>query len=459
MMRSVYFMADNTRDILPALDNDKTDKYLYDLKKLAAQNTNANLSYLTGLPNLRLFFNQAAEIMRANRDRTFALLVLDIAHFKALNEFCGWETGDRMLVYIAEYLKTYESPLTAMFHFRADCFGMLVPFEDKQELVAIAQNICTKIKAYPIAYKVLPSIGICIAADPEMPISSLRDYATMALQTIKGKFYAKYAFFDESMRQQMLLEKQIENDILDALSTDQLQPFIQPKVDMSTGEIIGGEALIRWIHPEKGLISPGLFLPVLEKNGLIIDVDFHIWTKVFAWLSKRLKASQKAVPISVNISRMHFFDNAFREKLVMLSAEYNVPPQLVALELTESAFLNNADSIYNNLQQLRSIGFALSMDDFGTGYSSMTMLKNQPVDEIKIDKGFIDDIEDNQEQIIVSSIVNMLKALNKRIVVEGVETQAQRNFLLEQNCLHAQGFLYYKPMPISEFEALLDRDS
>jgi len=452
-------MTDNTRDILPVIENENENRYLYSLKKMADQNMNANLSYLTGLPNLRAFFYQAAEIMRANRDHTFALLVLDIAHFKALNEFCGWDAGDKLLVYISEYLKTYEGPMTAMFHFRADCFGLLVPFENKDELTAIAQNICAKIEAYPIAYRVLPSVGICIATGPEMPISALRDYATMALQTIKGKFYAKYAFFDESMRQQMLLEKQIENEILDALSTDQLQAYIQPKVDMSTGDIIGGEALIRWIHPEKGIISPGLFLPVLEKNGLIIDVDFHIWTKVFAWLSKRLKAGQKAVPISVNISRMHFFDNAFREKLVMLSAEYNVPPPLVALELTESAFLNNADSIYDNLQQLRSLGFALSMDDFGTGYSSMTMLKNQPVDEIKIDKGFIDDIEDDQEQIIVSSIVNMLKALNKRIVVEGVETQAQRNFLLEQNCLHAQGFLYYKPMPISEFEALLDRDS
>lgn len=451
-------MPDNNREILPNIEKDTTDKYLYDLKKMAAQNVNSNLSYLTGLPNLRAFFYQAAEIMRSNRDQTFALIVLDIAHFKALNEFCGWDAGDKMLVYIADLLKSYESPQTALFHFRADCFGMLTPFQEKQELIDIAKDLCTRIEAYPITYKVLPSVGICIATDPEMPISALRDYATMALQTIKGKFYAKYAFFDESMRQQMLLEKQIENDIITGMDTDQLQAYVQPKVDMSTGEIIGGEALIRWVHPEKGIISPGVFLPVLEKNGLIIDVDFHIWTQVFAWLNKRIKAGKKAVPISVNISRMHFFDNTFREKLVLLSAEYDVSPTLVALELTESAFLHNTDSIYDNLQQLRSIGFSLSMDDFGTGYSSMTMLKNQPVDEIKIDKGFIDDIDDNQEKIIVSSIITMLKALNKKIIVEGVETQAQRRFLLEQNCLHAQGFLYYKPMPLSEFEALLDSD-
>ena len=452
-------MEDKIQDIPLVIDEDKTDKHLYNLKKMAAQNMDANLSYLTGLPNLRAFFYRSGEIMHSHRDRTFAMLVLDIARFKVLNEFCGWDTGDKLLVYIADHLRTYESPLTALFHARADCFGMLVPFEEKDELVAIAHEICAKIEAFPISYKVLPSVGICIATSPDMPASAMRDYATMALQTIKGKFYAKHAFFDESMRQQMLLEKQIENGIVDALTTGQLQAYIQPKVDISTGEIIGGEALVRWLHPERGVIPPGLFIPVLEKNGFIINVDICVWTQVFKWLSERIKAGRKVVPISINISRMHFYDNAFQEKLIELSRAYDVPPHLVTLELTESVFLNNADSIYHNLQHLRTLGFALSMDDFGTGYSTMTMLKNQPVDEIKIDKGFIDDIEDSREQIIVSNIINMLKALNKRIVVEGVETQAQRNFLLEQNCLHAQGFLYYKPMPLTAYEALLDREA
>ncbi len=451
-------MAENTQNNLPVFGEDKTDRYIVYLKKMAEKNLESNLTYMTQLPNQRAFFYQASEIMRNNRDRKFALLILDIAHFKALNEFCGWDVGDKMLVYIADYLRTYDNPLVALCHFRADSFGMLVPFEEKEELIEIAKNLCAKIESFQIAYKVLPAVGICISPNPETAISVLRDYATMALQTIKGKFYAKYAFFDDSMRQQMLTEKLIENEIVTALETGQLQTYIQPKVDMASGKIVGGEALVRWVHPEKGIIPPGIFLPVLEKNGLIINVDFCIWEQVFAWLGKRLKAGEPTVPISVNISRMHFYDNGFREKLVLLSTEYNVPPQLVALELTESAFLDKTDTIYNNLQQLRSIGFALSIDDFGTGYSSMTMLKSQPVDEIKIDKGFIDAIEDSQEQIIVDGIIKMLKALNKKIVVEGVETQAQRNFLIEQNCLHAQGFLYYKPMPLTDFETLLDQD-
>lgn len=450
-------MANNTQNNMPYFEEDKTDRYIVYLKKMAEKNLESNLTYLTQLPNVRAFFYQAAEIMRNNRDTKFAMLVLDIAHFKALNEFCGWDVGDKLLIYIAEHFRSYAGPRTALCHFRADSFGMLVPFEEKEELVTIALDICAKIDEFKIAYKVLPSVGICVATNPDMAISVLRDYATMALQTIKGKFYAKYAFFDDSMRQQMLWEKLIENEIVEALESGQLQPFIQPKVDMVSGEIIGGEALIRWIHPKKGIISPGDFIPVLEKNGLIIDVDICIWTQVFSWLGSRIKEGKKVVPISVNISRMHFFDNTFKEKLVQLSEECAVPPQLVSLELTESAFLNSIDSMYEDLKYLRSKGFPLSMDDFGTDYSTMAMLKNHPVDEIKIDKGFIDDIEDNQEQIIVSNIVSMLKSLNKKIVVEGVETQAQRNFLLEQDCAHAQGFLYYKPMPLAEYEALLDQ--
>lgn len=452
-------MADDKRQFPPVSDARKEELYLYSLKKMAETNQDANLDYMTRLLNLRAFQYKSGEIMRENPDKTFAMLILDIANFKCINEFCGRDTGDEVLKLIADILRNYENDFTVASHFRADIFGLLMPFQEQSELIETALYIVSQIDAYKIPYKILPSIGICIAKHPDSPPSLMRDYATMALKTIKGKFYAKYAFFDESMRQQMLLEKQIENEIVEALNTKQLQAYIQPKVDMATGEIIGGEALVRWIHPERNIIPPGQFIPVLEKNGLIIDVDICVWTQIFEWLSNRLKAGKKVVPISINISRMHAYDNIFKERLVQLSKDYDVPPSLVALELTESSFLTNTDGMYESMQYLKEQGFLLSMDDFGTGYSTMTMLKNQPVDEIKIDKGFIDEIDDEKEQIIVSNIVRMLKALDKRIIVEGVETQAQRQFLLEQNCLHAQGFLYYKPMPISEYEALLDNNS
>lgn len=226
---------------------------------------------------------------------------------------------------------------------------------------------------------------------------------------------------------------------------------------MKSKEIVGGEALVRWQHPEKGIVMPMKFIPVLEKNGLIIDVDICIWRQIFKFIGKRLEAGEKVVPISINISRQHVFDSVFRDCIVDFSKEFHVPPELVVLELTESGFLEDNEKMYEHLRYLKEQGFALSMDDFGTGYSTMTMLKNQPMDEIKIDRGFIVDIENPKSQSILSHTINMLQDLDLNIIVEGVENAAQQEYLLKYGCNKAQGFLYYKPMPMEEFATLLDQ--
>lgn len=437
---------------------DRNDLYLYTLRKMAESNLETNLTNLTRLLNRRAFFYKSAEIMKENPDRKFAVLAMDIANFKMLNEFCSHEAGDQILVYIADIFREYwRRDCTVVSHFRADIFAMMTPFEVKEDLVNIATDIHSRVDAFKLPFKVLTSIGICIATSPDMATSNMYDYATIAKQSIKGKFYAKYAFFDDKMYQNMLMEKQIENDIVNALQSGQLQAYIQPKVNMSTREIVGGEALVRWIHPTEGIISPGRFIPVLEKNGLIIDVDFCIWKQIFSWMHDRLSAGKKVVPVSINISRMHAHDTGFTQRLISLAEEYNVPTSLVVLELTESSFLTNTDGMFASMLELKAHGFMLSMDDFGTGYSTMTMLKNHPVDEVKIDKGFIDDIENENAGLILEHIIHMLHALNKKIIVEGVETLSQQDFLLAHDCLYAQGFLYYKPMPVPEFESLLER--
>lgn len=415
-----------------------------------------DLSRMTGLLTRHAFHHMGTDLIRSHPERKFAMLVMDIADFKALNTFCSRQKGDEMLLYIADYLKGYWHDLTLVSHFRADTFAVLTPFEDKEELVELAMDIHDHIDAFELPFKILPAVGICIAPSSDPQANSMSDYATMALNTIKGKFYAKYAFFDESMFQKFIREKQIENEIVDALKNDLLRAYIQPKVDMRTGEIMGGEALVRWLHPTEGIISPGQFIPILEKNGLIIDVDFCIWAQIFRWISSRLQSGKKVVPISINISRMHAHETGFKERLIQLSREYKVPPELVVLELTESCFLTNTGIMYESLQELRKYGFMISMDDFGTGYSTMTMLKNQPVNEIKIDKGFIDDINDEDAQIILNNIIHMLKELHKKIIVEGVESPSQQEFLVSHECFNAQGFLYHKPMPVSEYERLLD---
>lgn len=448
-------MANDFTSNNPNTDSQTEALYLYSLKKMAENNLDNNLSNMTLLLNRRAFFYKGAEIMRENPDKCFAVLMFDIANFKSVNEFCGRDQGDALLLHIANVFRRYWQGLTIVSHFRADTFSILTPFTVKEELVSLALDIHAQIDAFKIPYKVLPAIGICLAESYDTSPSYMCDYAMMALQTIKGKFYAKYAFFDDGMYKNMLMEKQIENEIVDALETKQLQVYIQPKVDMRTGEIVGGEALVRWIHPEQGMISPGRFIPVLEKNGLIVDVDMCIWEQIFEWISERIKNGQKVVPISINISRMHAYNKSFKNYLIQLSEKYEVPPSLVLLELTESSFLTSTDVMYANMLDLQEKGFTLSMDDFGTGYSTMTMLKNQPVDEIKIDKGFIDDLENEKAQIIIDCMIYMLKKLGKKIIVEGVETSFQQEFLIEHNCMYAQGFLFHKPMPIEDFEKLL----
>lgn len=442
--------------LLKSMSDKDFELYIYSLRKMAENNVESNRTFMTNLYNLRAFQYKAAEEMLMNPQLKFAMIVLDFANFKSINEFCGRTVGDGLLKCTADALREELREHVVLSHFRADIFALFTPFETEEELVEITRRIDRRISEFKIPYKVLPAFGICIAESPTMAVSLMRDYATMALNTIKGKFYAKYAFFDEEMRSRMLLNKMIENDIVEALEEEQLCLYIQPKIDMETEEIVGGEALVRWHHPQRGVVPPGQFLPVLEKNGLIIDVDIYIWTRVFKFIGERLAEGKKVVPISINISRAHVFDKTFRECLVKLAEEYHVPPKYVLLELTESGFLENEEEMYNNMKYLKNCGFTISMDDFGTGYSTMTMLKNQPVDEIKIDRGFIGDIENAKSRSIVRHTIDMLHELNMNIIVEGVEEKAQQDFLLKCGCNKAQGFLYYKPMPVTEFEHLLD---
>lgn len=455
---------DNKRDqkAIIAQSTQKTEEgqmelYLYSLRKMAEQNLESNRNPVTQLYNLRAYFYLCGEQMRMEPDKKYAVMVMDIAQFKAVNEFCGRATGDDVLRVIAHSMQRIELERANTFscHIRADVFSLFTPFEEEEELIAIVNQIIKDIDAFPINCKILPAFGICTTKQTGLNVSFLKDCATTALNTIKGKFYASYAFFDDKMREEQLREKQIENEIVAALKNGEFALYIQPKVDMTNNKIIGGEALVRWIHPKQGMISPAEFIPVLEKNGFIINVDDYIWEKVFAFIRDLENSDIEPVPISVNVSRVHAYDRNFCKTLCELSEKYQVNPAYIPLELTESAFLGDEQAMYNRMEYLRGLGFSISMDDFGTGYSSMKMLKNQPMDEIKVDREFISDLENDKSRVVISHTIQMLQDMDANIIVEGVETEMQKEFLLEHGCKRAQGFLFYKPMPAEEFRALL----
>ncbi len=431
--------------------------YLESLRRMAEHNKEASRYPLTGLYNMRTFFYLSSELMQQNPKSSFGVIAMDIAQFKSVNEFCGRSEGDRMLKYIADCFRYYEDnrPKTCVCQVRADNFCLFTAFEEEQELVDIVQDIRAKIDEFSFAYRVLPSFGICTSEKEQTSVSYMKDCATIAMQSIKGKFFAEYAFFDDEMRKQMLREKQVENDIVAALKNGELTAFIQPKVNMRTGRIIGGEALVRWRHPERGLISPGVFVPVLEKNGFIINVDRYIWEQIFSYLSRLKQEGRPLVPISINVSRVHAYDKHLCDTLVELTEKYDVPAEYAPLELTESAFLEDEAGMFQRMKKLRDRGFKIAMDDFGTGYSTMYMLKSQNMDEVKMDRIFILDLEDEKSQIVLKYTTAMLLALGSKIIMEGIETEEQKKLVLECGCENAQGFLFYKPMPIEEFDELL----
>lgn len=436
----------------------KDELYLYSLRMMAAANVNTEKSTLTKLPNLKAFFYLCGEMMLEYPDLRYGVLVMDIVNFKSVNEFCGRNAGDDLLKFIANILKSYVKtrPHTYATHIRADIFALCTAIGSEQDMVDIVQDIRMQIYDYPFAYRVLPFFGIsCSEPGTTTPISYLKDCATVAMNSIKGKHFSYYKMFNKEMRVQLLREKQVENDMIAALENDELRLYIQPKVDMRTGEVIGGEALVRWLHPERGLIPPGEFVDVLEKNGFIINVDKRVWEMVFQYLAKLREEGRKMIPISINVSRIHAYDKEFSETLTNLSEKYQVPPNLIYLELTESAFLEDEDGMYQRLEQLREKGFQISMDDFGTGYSTMNMLKFHDMDEVKIDRTLISDMKDKRSMVIISHMIQMLKELEQNIMIEGVETEEQRQFLIECGCEKAQGFYFYRPMPVEEFDMLL----
>jgi len=432
----------------------RNELYLYSLKKMADRNSEKERITLTGLYGTAPFFYKANECMLNHPELQFALIRMDIYRFKTVNEFCGRATGDRLLQFIADCFRVYESENTVIGHLRADTFQLLTPYRTDEELICLVNEINHKIETFQMQCKILPAFGIC-KQEMGMDVSLLTDYANLALQTVKGKIFFSYAFYDDKMRQALLYEKKVENEILPALKENQLEVYIQPKVDLRTQKIVGGEALLRWKHPIEGLILPGDFIPVLEKSGYIIEVDYYIWERVFQYIRQQIDQQLPVVPISINVSRLHTYQEDFKERLFCLVSQYQINPAMIILELTESSFIDNSEVLFSKVHDLQEKGFLISMDDFGSGYSSLNMLKDEPIDEIKIDRIFLSEIKTNKSRIIIQRIISLIKELDIKVVAEGVETQEQADFLYQCGCYECQGYFLYRPMPAVDFFYLL----
>ena len=412
---------------------------------------------LTGLYLSHTFFEKAEEFLKSVDGEEYCVLAIDLEHFRLFNKIFSREQGDELLKKVAELLKEYRMNYGGVIgYFGGDNFVILTQF-DMDRFRVLHRAIAGEVAHWSNTVGFLPAFGIYPITDTSIDVATMYDRATMALKKIDGNYIRRHCVYSEDMEEKEEEELRLLEEIQKALKNEEFTFYVQPQCDIATGKIVGGECLVRWIHPEKGLISPGVFIPVLEKNGFITSLDRYVWRKVCEWLRSLIDRGFQPMPVSINVSRIDIYSMDVPGFLMGLLDEYSLPTDLLQVEITESTYVENNDKVIRTVKQLRDAKFWVMMDDFGSGYSSLNMLRTVAVDVLKLDMRFLDITEQDEERGIgiLESVVNMARQMQLPIIVEGVENQKQESFLLKMGCRYSQGYYYYRPMPIENFEKLI----
>lgn len=420
----------------------------------------AEYDELTGIYNKQKFFEMTRLMLDENPDKQFIFLRADIARFKLVNSYFGLKEGDMLLQYIADFLREFAQGLELVTYGRivADVFGLCTAYKDAEILERYLEVATERLKSYKLNFDIVPTYGIYIIDEFNAPVNTMYDRATLAAESIKGNYLHNIAYYNAKMEDEIKREQEITNEMGTALLEEQFVVYIQPKYSLATDAPCGGEALVRWMHPQRGMVSPGIFIPVFEKNGFVSQLDYYMWDKVGALLRKWMDEGKNPYPVSVNVSRVNMYNSHLVEILCRITEKYKVPNRLLQLELTESAYTDNVELISNTIAHLRKSGFTVLMDDFGSGYSSLNVLKDIVVDILKIDMRFFSDTsEKGRGESIIASVVRMAKWLNIPVVAEGVEKKEQVEFLRSIGCEYIQGFYFARPMPADEYEQLISQ--
>jgi len=398
----------------------------------------------------QVFAGQAKRIIE-DTNRSAAIVQFDIENFKLINVKYGEEKGTEILNFIKNGLDTICTNKQAYLRLSADVFMIAMNYDKPDEIERLIARIEERLGSYgDISYKLV--FGVNIITDRSIPLRKMGDRAAMARQSIKGNALKNLCYYSDNQENKLVTRKFIEDRMDYALEHGEFVMFLQPKYSISTSGIVGAEALVRWIHPEKGMIPPMEFIPVFEKDGFIIKLDIYIWEQACKAIRDWIDNGVEPVPISVNISRVHLTDDKFIDVLDDLVKKYDIPKRMLETEITETVENAGDEDV---IKKLKDRGYMLLMDDFGSGYSSLNMLKNTPFDVIKIDRDFFSEfmLSDRGKKII-SHTISMSKDIGLDMVAEGVETKEQAEFLHNCGCDVAQGFYYSKPISRNDFEHL-----
>ncbi|MGN0622276.1 MAG: putative bifunctional diguanylate cyclase/phosphodiesterase [Porcipelethomonas sp.] len=398
-----------------------------------------------------LFNKRIVEMINRNKEAKYAFIQFDVERFKLINDRYGSEVGDEILEFFNDTLDVIceDKPHSRL---TADVFMVVMPYKTREDILEFVHILEERLLGYMgIEYRLI--FGVAMVKKINGPIRRYGDNATLARHSIKGNALKNISFYEEKMIDVLNHKHTIEYDMHKAVENNEFAMFLQPKYSISTGKIIGAEALSRWIHPEKGLIPPCDYIPVFEKNGFIIRLDEIMWENACKKIRSWLDSGKTPVPISVNVSREYLCDDKIVNILMNIIEKYNIPINLLELEITESLDIKGVDGIIN---QFKENGFTMLMDDFGSGYSSLNMLKTTPFDVLKIDRGFLSEfMESERGRKIISHTISMSNDIGIDIIAEGVETSEQAVFLNKCGCDMAQGFYYSRPVPHEEFDKLL----
>lgn len=403
-------------------------------------------------------------ILAGDRKLDYYMIAVDIDKFKVINDLYGYEEGDRVIAYLAKVLQENAGADSYLARPNADYFVVLKKAKQLSEieefLNKVFETVDGDIAKYHSEYRMVLKAGIYKVREEDYVLSSIMDKADITKNSMEVGHESSFALYSEEMRQKTIDDKKMENDMESALENGEFRVYLQPQVDLKTGKIVSAEALVRWMQPEKGLIPPIKFIPLFEKNGFICKLDYFVWEETIKTLTKWREENQIMVPISINLSRVDIQKKGFIESLLLLFDKYSIAPKWIKAELTESVCLENDKIIMEKMNQLKEFGFKIAIDDFGSGYSSLHLLKRMPIDILKIDKSFLDyqDIMQEKDEIVIRDVVELGKHLHMQIIMEGVETLEQSSFLEGIGCDIAQGYYYGRPMPIGEFELLLEKN-
>jgi len=442
-------------------------------KRKTAEEAIKNLAFydaLTGLPNRRLLLDRLKHTLAssARNEQEGALLFIDLDNFKTLNDTLGHDKGDLLLQQVAQRLESSVRKGDTVARLGGDEFVVMLEDLSGYVLEAAEQTkiVCNKIfyvlnQPYHFAaheYRGTVSIGATLFNGHQQSREELLKQADIAMYQAKKDGRNTLRFFDQQMQDAINIRAKLESELQRAFDEQQFQLYYQIQVDASHHPI-GAEALIRWIHPERGMVSPAQFIPLAEETGAILPIGKWVLDTACAqlrvWQQDRLT---RDLVLAINVSAKQFREADFVAQVQSAVQRHAIAPQQLKLELTESLLLESIEAMIATMVALKEIGVRFSLDDFGTGYSSLQYLKRLPLDQLKIDQSFVRDlVSDSSDRAIVRTIIAMARGLNMDVIAEGVETEAQRQLLLNKGCTHFQGYLYSAPVPIEQFDRLLEQ--